>query len=480
MGAENPIEDYQVEMISNNPNPGILLFTTRYFNNEIKLYYNITSKMAISRFLSKRKLKRNEFIEILDDILNVILESEHLYLNPGSFLLDEEYIFVNPGNLKVSLVYVPVRTDGDINEIFKDFLSKFIIQSATIDENENSDFLQKILNYIKSEFFHINEFHCLLEELKKTNISHRPKFEYQSDSQGMQDTILHKTINPTLKEASESLHLKSTIPSGTEENPLMTIKKNKRLEWPEAKPKKKHSNLKSIIMAAAFQVLMAVVVYAALNYLNKTGDSSTTTYIGLALIVAAVDVLIFKRLLKPEEKERVNIIKSDKNNGKGIENKSLPIQTVTKKRENLNMNKREIHNDEQIRINYAADNGLNHPTEIIGVQNSADTVVLEERKESQAYLEQIKNGIADRIPINKNRLVIGRQAEYVDHVLDNKAVGRIHAEITIEKGCYFITDINSKNGTFINNQKILSNKKYEIKNGDKIKFANEEYTFHSE
>src|SRR5512140_475042 len=41
-----------------------------------------------------------------------------------------------------------------------------------------------------------------------------------------------------------------------------------------------------------------------------------------------------------------------------------------------------------------------------------------------------------------------------DIVLDDKTVTRFHAEVSSEGGTYYISDLNSRNGVWINNQRI--------------------------
>jgi len=65
----------------------------------------------------------------------------------------------------------------------------------------------------------------------------------------------------------------------------------------------------------------------------------------------------------------------------------------------------------------------------------------------------------------------------VDYISQNNAVGKVHAEIISRDGRYFVKDLNSKNGTFVNGVRIAANTEYEIKNNDKITFANSEYVF---
>ena len=72
---------------------------------------------------------------------------------------------------------------------------------------------------------------------------------------------------------------------------------------------------------------------------------------------------------------------------------------------------------------------------------------------------------------------IGRMAGQVDYCVDNPAVGRIHAELTMGPDGYLITDMNTRNGTYVNGIRIEPNTEYPIKSGDRFMLANEEFQF---
>jgi pSer/pThr/pTyr-binding forkhead associated (FHA) protein len=55
--------------------------------------------------------------------------------------------------------------------------------------------------------------------------------------------------------------------------------------------------------------------------------------------------------------------------------------------------------------------------------------------------------------IGSQTIRIGRDARN-DVVLDDKAITRVHAEVTREGGTFYITDLNSRNGVWINKQRI--------------------------
>ena len=91
-------------------------------------------------------------------------------------------------------------------------------------------------------------------------------------------------------------------------------------------------------------------------------------------------------------------------------------------------------------------------------------------------LERLSTG--EEIQINKPVFRIGKEKSYVDYfVNNNSAVSRSHADIVCRGQHYYIVDLNSKNRTFINGHVVPVRCETEIYNGDRLKLANEEFTF---
>lgn len=96
-----------------------------------------------------------------------------------------------------------------------------------------------------------------------------------------------------------------------------------------------------------------------------------------------------------------------------------------------------------------------------------------------AYLEFFENGSVSRIPLGKQEgVLIGRLRSQADFVVMNARVGKVHAKFFADNGQYFVVDINSKNGTFINgsSQRITSNVPYPLHDNDRITLADSEFT----
>ena len=69
---------------------------------------------------------------------------------------------------------------------------------------------------------------------------------------------------------------------------------------------------------------------------------------------------------------------------------------------------------------------------------------------------KLKNKVLKELKIDQNEIIIGRDTTS-DIQIDNIAVSREHAMIAKGPNCYFIEDLQSKNGTFVNG-KIIKKK----------------------
>src|SRR5439155_4706964 len=70
------------------------------------------------------------------------------------------------------------------------------------------------------------------------------------------------------------------------------------------------------------------------------------------------------------------------------------------------------------------------------------------------------------LPLQKERFVIGRNPE-CDVVIPVTSVSREHAQLLRMQGRYHIEDLQSRNGTFVNNQAITA--RTVLKNNDRIR-----------
>ena len=106
------------------------------------------------------------------------------------------------------------------------------------------------------------------------------------------------------------------------------------------------------------------------------------------------------------------------------------------------------------------------------------TVLLKEVSDKPMhYLLALSEGGYEDIPITKFPFVIGKGRDWSDGVIHHTLVSRIHAQLEEEDGEVYITDLNSTNGTFINDVQLHANETVQMKTGDIINFSEVCYRF---
>lgn len=94
-----------------------------------------------------------------------------------------------------------------------------------------------------------------------------------------------------------------------------------------------------------------------------------------------------------------------------------------------------------------------------------------------AFLKLIKGATpGTRYDLGGDRVVIGRSIE-CDIPLDVPAVSRRHAAIIAERGRFFVEDLASRNGTFVNERKVAD--RTPLRDGDQVVICDQEFRFYS-
>ena len=79
--------------------------------------------------------------------------------------------------------------------------------------------------------------------------------------------------------------------------------------------------------------------------------------------------------------------------------------------------------------------------------------------------------------INSNEFVIGKSADKVDGLITfNKAISRVHCKVAYQSGNYYIIDLGSANGTYVNSKRLQPQSPELIRNGDRVRLANDDFT----
>lgn len=86
---------------------------------------------------------------------------------------------------------------------------------------------------------------------------------------------------------------------------------------------------------------------------------------------------------------------------------------------------------------------------------------------------------SEKIQISGGRLYFGRDSTLCDiEISDDLAVSRQHGVIFLKENRYFLMDLNSKNGTYLNDERLVGGQQRSLDDGDIVRFADTAYTFH--
>lgn len=423
--AAERIESFQVEMIANNPSPGILRLDIRHKDDTLNLYYNITSKQSLSGFLKGNKLKVNECISLLNGVVSIILGSSKYLLSDKRFLIDTEYVFITPSGLEVSLMYIPAEVEADMQKDLENFVAKLISHTSKNGISGEYSSLQRIIDHVRADTFSLADLKKLLIELQfgKTT-AEKPKVDDN----------------------------KSSIYNGK-----TPVSSDAEIKQSPADKDTGAYRYGPILAAVASQIFILAMIALSWDLLRKLEDDMITTCTGVVVAVLGLDYFLFKYLFGKR-----NVVK-------GQERKPLRKRISAEIPGKAQAGTEKSEAKDRLKA-------FNRQCLNTGVENPHKS---QEKLPARRppYLQGKKNGRLETVPVTKESFLIGRMKEKVDFTSFNKAVGKIHAQIITRNNRYYLKDLNSKNGTFINDVRLDSNTECEIKNSDRLTFANSCYTF---
>lgn len=111
-------------------------------------------------------------------------------------------------------------------------------------------------------------------------------------------------------------------------------------------------------------------------------------------------------------------------------------------------------------------------------EKERQTTFLDKNKEERKMAKLVYAGeeIDREIYLNKDIYCVGSQ-EDADIVLGSETVSRLHARINKADNIYYIEDLNSRNGTWVNGKLLHYMEKVPLQHGDVIAFADERFRY---
>lgn len=462
---EPDTSSYQMRMLVGNSIPSILKCRVQGVDGQFMVCYDITSKQSLLSLYEEKKMGYEDLQMILGGFVQVMEDMSEYLLNPCRLVLKPEYMYVDVEKRQIYFCYLP-GYDEDVRQKFQE-LTEYILPILDHEDSKAVMLGYGIYRRALEDSFH-------LEYIKNELYQDREEIEKTVGSSILQEsgTMTEKRCN---SDGSEKIDLFENYGESKEEKPQE--EHLEELLWEEELSEKKKKDVggtsKGFLIWCVAAGFFALVVVAAetLGYLPRVsmqvilGVAAGIMVIGM-LCTWGVSVIKNKNCIRHEKKGHLEIQNKRENkkvsedSGKDKVNFKDSIERNTTSMQNT---AEVLHQKEKISISQ---------------KNCGETVVLSANiVTGPATLVSREPGELATIYLQNELTVIGKMENAADAVIDLPTVSRIHAKIRKREGEYYLTDLNSRNGTSVNGKILRGDEEYCLQDQDQIDFAQARYVF---
>lgn len=451
-------DSYQVRMLVGNVIPSLLKCRIQGMDGRFLVYFDITSKQALNVLYEEKKMEIEDLHLIFGGFVKAMEDAAEYLMNPGQFIIAPEYIYTDIEKRQIYFCMMP-GYEKDIKEQFQR-LTEYILPKI-----DHQDGKAVILGYgvykrAMEDSFHLEH---IKEELYKVQAtSTLPKEEKSEAGAGQEQDFQEFPMEEKFQE------------DGAVQEEFIR----------ESEPAEKPGMIKKVvIMMLAVLLLCGITIITLMGYLPYM---ETGAVLGVILVLTACMMLVVRIMRKGKKKHTEETNRIQGRNPADVKKEetewkiSEQYPDLTENEEAEKWEKRfyeTMKEEPESQKQYP-----NSKPEISKtLQSPADygeTVVLSEAAVSgPASLVSKEPGELATIYLNEDMTVIGKLETACDAVISLPTVSRIHAKIRKREEEYYLTDMNSRNGTAVNGRLLLPDEEYQLQPEDEVDFAQARYIF---
>lgn len=143
---DDSIDSIALGMIINNNIDNFAPAVFSQIDNDRFIKYDITSKIQASQMFSGT-VNKKLVLGLLNGITDAVINSFEYMINAKTLCIELDHIFVDISSGKATLICIPLENKEETDLLM--FFKKLMFESR-FDQNENCDYVAKILNYLNS------------------------------------------------------------------------------------------------------------------------------------------------------------------------------------------------------------------------------------------------------------------------------------------------------------------------------------------
>lgn len=506
----NRMESYCIKMLAYQQIEGILPLEIQTINNQAFFNYEITAKQSVYNLFDKTILSFDRVRKMFVNLIDTIERSYDYLLLPDDFIVTPEYVYLDINTDMPYLCYLPGH-QKNIKEQLSSFI-EYMMNKVDYNDKEAVLLIYRLYAISKEEGYTFNH---LKETIQNSNsadparnsvnskvINNHFDFigeELQDKNQNNDKCYLNvNTIDETREEPE--CNPKSQSASTFFNMPVMMEKVVGEQEV-SCYPVKTYLFSVASILGGILLLLFCSMTNVIYNSFGNRIDYSKL--FALLLILIGLEGYLMKIIWDKKNRITKMVSKSEYIDPRG----NLDIKKENEKQQKDDQKHSMSYDDSVLPSGECGLIDKNQQDKWISCQEGPEEInpfkTIDRNKEGKAEeeaadreeeynptcllneiqvvptytLDPVDKESYETIPIKEIPFYIGKIKKNVDYCLEKDVVSRYHAKISEEQDQFYITDLNSTNGTFLNGEVLQPYSSKEIKVGDEITLADIKFIF---
>lgn len=464
------LDNVSIMMINNNQSSNIGLASIRVDGKNgiySRMMFDVTGKITLREYVSKN-ISQNDFKQMLTNLINALENFDEVMIDSKQVILDLDSVFINVLDHSIAFLCVALKEQSQSGSLYTFF--KEIVENSYVTAGFNeASYFNRVYNVLHTENgFSIQNLRAAMNENASAPAPAKPAVQQQVQQGG-------RPAQSARTEEPETV----TVSSGPVQKPVAPIQPSEQ----EAKKKGLFGGLfssskkkKTAPPASGYQGGLAGLVNAP-----KSPTSAAPVSAPSAPSAPAKPPMPVQQTSQApaQSSGQLDFGGTTVLSGGMANAPKSPAQVAAAPAAvpSSASASQSIGTTVLERPAPAEQNGFVGTTVLNqGVQPSPGTTVLNPPSEKKGAIIRLRT--RERFFISKSPFMIGRDTPGTDcDIHDNTNVGHRHASIVQRGNEFFVIDQHSTNHTFLNGSLITSGVETKLSEGDRLKFADEEFDF---